>query len=123
MGCDFDVMSQEYTDWISSELLTQDEVGELPMGAIVWVRWGGGNGPWRYFIWREWGQTRAVILPKQDVGAFDVSGWLGPVGKEEDDIQVCRLMDIDPVSVIDRDRRLLLWSRNRTDGCDDWMRI
>lgn len=44
---------REWTDEEKANLLTQEQVDALPMGALVLVKWSGGNGPHEYLIQRH----------------------------------------------------------------------
>ena len=51
-----DPMQEKHDAWRKSyaaELLTQQQVNNLPSGAIVEIIWSGGNSPNQYFVQRD----------------------------------------------------------------------
>ena len=78
---------------ISDKLLNQQEVDVLHADTVVWVRWSGGNGPWKYRIKKQGNRSMAYALLPED---FYV-GHLNFVGHERFNTQVCLLDDLSDI--------------------------
>jgi hypothetical protein len=72
---------------ISDKLLNQQQVDALPIDTVVWIRWSGGNGPWKYRIKKQGNRSMAYSLRSEGVYV----GHLSFVGYERYNDQVCLL--------------------------------
>ncbi len=74
---------------VTSGMLTQEEVNELPDGATVIILWSGGNGPYEYKI----GSHYSAKYTLDSVGSGRLNNLIDFVGKGRMNTKVWRVLD------------------------------